>query len=69
MIYGARNQLIGKVTNIRRGDVMCQIKLDVSTPAEMSSVITMESLEQLGIREGDSVKLVVKAVNVLVVKE
>ena len=37
--------------------------------ATMSSVMTIESLEDLGIKAGDKVKIVVKAINVLLVKE
>ena len=48
---------------------MCQVTLDVSADAVMNSVCTVESLEDLGIKEGDSVKVVVKAINVLLVKE
>jgi len=68
MRYGARNQLIGKVTEIKKGAVMCQVKMDV-TAGEMSSVMTLESLDDLGIKTGDKVRVVVKAVNVLLVRE
>jgi len=68
MKYGARNQLSGRVRKIKRGDVMCQVRLDVE-PGLMNSVMTMESLEDLGVKEGDQVKIVVKAINVLLVKE
>jgi molybdopterin-binding protein len=69
MKYGARNQLIGKVMEIKRGPVMCQVRLEVAAGATMNSVMTIESLEDLGLKEGDAVKVVVKAVNVLLVKE
>ena len=69
MKYGARNQLTGKVLNIKKGDVMCQVRLEVAAGAIMNSVMTMESLSDLGITEGDSVRVVVKAINVLLVKE
>ncbi|MBN2227047.1 MAG: TOBE domain-containing protein [candidate division Zixibacteria bacterium] len=69
MKYGARNQIIGEITEIRRGDVMCQVRLNVTADAVMNSVMTMESLEDLGIKVGDKVKIVVKAINVLLVKE
>lgn len=68
MKYGARNQLTGTVTEIKKGGVMCQVKLDVTAGA-MNSVMTLESLDDLGIKEGDNVRVVVKAVNVLLVKE
>ncbi|MCP4584218.1 MAG: molybdenum-binding protein [candidate division Zixibacteria bacterium] len=69
MKFGARNQLAGKVVNIKKGDVMCQVRLDVADGATMNSVMTMESLTDLGIKEGDTVKVVVKAINVLLVKD
>lgn len=69
MKYGARNQLTGKVSEIKKGTVMCQVKLDVTTPAKMASVMTLESLDELALKPGDSVKVVVKAINVLLVRE
>lgn len=69
MKYGARNQLIGKVTEIKRGMVMSQIKFTIPEGANMSSVITVESLDDLGIKEGDTVRAVIKAISVLLVKE
>lgn len=69
MKYGAQNQITGKVTEIKKGTVMCQIKLDIPAGAKMSSVMTLDSLDDLALKPGDTVKVVVKAVNVLLVKE
>ena len=69
MKYGARNQLTGKVTQIKKGTMMCQVRFEIPAGSKMASVMTIDSLDQLGIEEGDSVKVVVKAVNVLLVKE
>ena len=69
MKYGARNQLVGEVKDIKRGTVMSQIRLTIPAGSSVSSVMTIDSLEELGIKEGDTVKVVVKAVNVLLVKE
>ncbi len=69
MKFGARNQITGEITEIKRGDVMCQVRLNVTADAVMNSVMTMESLEDLGIKVGDKVKIVVKAINVLLVKD
>ena len=69
MKYGARNQIKGTVKKIKRGDVMCQVTLEIPQGSVMNSVFTMESLEDLGIKEGDNVRVVVKAINVLLVKE
>ncbi|MBM4040490.1 MAG: molybdenum-binding protein [Planctomycetes bacterium] len=69
MKYGARNQIVGTVKSVKSGDVMSLVKFDVKTPCEMASVLTTESVQHLGLRVGDQVTLVVKAVNVLPVKE
>ncbi|MBD3383076.1 MAG: molybdenum-binding protein [candidate division Zixibacteria bacterium] len=69
MKYGARNQLIGEVKKIKRGGVMSQITIEIPEKSVMNSVITIESLDDLGITDGDKVKLIIKAVNVLLVKE
>ena len=68
MKVGARNQLKARVTAIKRGEVMAQIKLVIPAESAMSSVITVESLEEMGLEVGDEVELFVKAVNVLPVK-
>jgi molybdate transport system regulatory protein len=47
---------------------MSLVKFEVS-PAEMASVLTTESLEDLDPRVGDEVRLIIKAVHVLPVKE
>ena len=69
MKHGARNQLTGEVVEIKKGTLMCQVKVKVSVPATMCSVMTLESLEDLGIKEGDTVNILAKAVNVLLAKE
>jgi len=68
MKIGARNRIIGKVTEIKKGSVMCLVKLAVPARSRMASVMTLESLKDLGIRKGDRVEVVVKAVNVLLLK-
>ena len=69
MKYGARNQIIGKITGIKKGSLMCQVTLDVPAGAVVNSVMTLESLADLGVKEGDTVKVLIKAVNVLLAKE
>ncbi len=68
MKYGARNQLQGEVTEIKRGTVMCQVKIKVNTPATMCSVMTLESLDDLKLKQGDKVNVIAKAVNVLLTR-
>jgi molybdopterin-binding protein len=65
MKYGARNQLQGQVVEVKKGTVMCQVKVRIPADATMCSVMTIESLEDLGIKQGDQVTVLAKAVNVL----
>jgi len=53
MKYGARNQLVGKVTQIKKGSLMCQVKLEIPAKSNMSSVMTVDSLKEMGIKKGD----------------
>jgi molybdopterin-binding protein len=70
MKIGARNKLVGEVVEIKKGGVMCEVKvkLKLTGDAQMASVMTLDSLAELGIKEGDTVQVVAKAVNVLLVK-
>jgi molybdopterin-binding protein len=47
---------------------MCLVKVDVPGRSRMASVMTLESLKELGIKRGDTVEVIVKAVNVLLLK-
>ena len=69
MKTGARNNIVGKVTSIKEGDMMCQVKLEIPSDSTMSSVMTVDSLKEMGIKEGDEVQIVVKAVNVLLINK
>jgi molybdate transport system regulatory protein len=68
MKYGAQNQIKAKVSSVKKGDIMSLIKFTVTAPSEMASVITTESAESLGLKVGDEVQLIVKAIHVLPVK-
>ena len=69
MKYGARNKIRAKVQSVKKGDVMSLVKYEVSRPAEMASVLTTESVEDLNLQVGDEVLLIIKAVHVLPTKE
>ena len=69
MKIGARNRLEGEVIDIKRGTVMCQVRVRVAGGATMESVMTLDSLDDMAIKVGDKVRVAVKAVNVLLIKE
>lgn len=69
MKYGARNNVKAKVTSVQKGDIMSLVKFEVAVPARMASVLTTESVQELGLNVGDEVQLVIKAIHVLPVKD
>ena len=68
MKVGARNQIVGTVTEIKKGGVMCHVKLDVPA-SKMASVMTLESADEMNLKKGDKVQVVVKAISVLLIKD
>ena len=69
MKYGAKNAIKARVTSVKKGDVMSLAKFEVIEAGTMASVLTSESVEHLDLKVGDEVRLVVKAVHVLPIKE
>lgn len=68
MKLSARNQLKGKVVDIKEGAVEAQVTLDVSGQ-EIVSVITMDSLASLGLEVGGEAVALIKADNVMLAVE
>jgi len=67
--HNARNDLPATVTAIKRGGVMAQVDVVLKgTDYRMSSVMTIDSLEAMGLKQGDTVNVVAKAVNVLLTR-
>ena len=68
MEYSARNQLNGKITSVDLGAVMANIKIEVTEPNTITAVITKESAERLGLKEGDDVAAIIKSTVVIIGK-
>ena len=67
--HNASNDIPAEVIEIKTGGVMAHVKVKlVGTDYAMSSVMTLESLAELGIETGSRVHVLAKAVNVLLVK-
>ena len=69
MKYGARNNVVGKIKEIKQGSLMGQVKVSVDGPIDITSVMTLDTLADLGVKKGDSVRVLIKAVNVILVRE
>lgn len=61
--------LKGKVKEIKPGAVNSEVVLELPGRAEIVSVITKESVENLGLIKGKTVYAVIKASNVMIAVE
>jgi molybdate transport system regulatory protein len=64
----ARNRLRAKVVEVKAGAVTSQVKMRLVSSSTLTSVITNEAVEDLGLKEGDEVAAIVKSTDVLVAK-
>ena len=67
MALSARNQLPGIVESVEVGSIMAHVVVKVGENL-IESVITRTSAEELGLKKGDSVKVVVKSTEVMIQK-
>jgi molybdopterin-binding protein len=68
MALSARNQLPGTIDSIQLGDIMAHVVVKVGDNL-IESVITRTSAEELGLKKGDSVQVVVKSTEVMIQKD
>jgi molybdopterin-binding protein len=68
MPLSARNQLPGTIQDVQIGDIMAHVVVKVGDSL-VESVITRNSAEELGLKKGDSVKVVVKSTEVMIQKD
>jgi molybdate transport system regulatory protein len=68
MGLSARNQLPGVVEDVQLGDVMAHVVVRVGANM-VESVITRTSAEELGLKKGDTVRVVVKSTEVMIQKD
>jgi molybdopterin-binding protein len=66
MKISARNVLKGKVVQVTPGAVNAEVIIELAGGTQLTSIITKESAERLGLTRGKEVYAVVKASNVMV---
>lgn len=66
MKLSARNQLKGTIKRITPGAVNCEVVIELPGGVEIVSIITVASVESLGLREGQEAYAVIKASNVMI---
>jgi len=65
MKLSARNVLKGQVVEVKRGAVAAQVRVDVGGGNVLTSMITVDAVDDLGIKQGDTVSVVIKSTEVM----
>jgi molybdate transport system regulatory protein len=69
MRLSARNQLAGTVAAVEVGTVMTVVKVDLAGGQQITSSVTKEAVDELGIKVGSPVTVVVKSTEVMLAVE
>ena len=65
MKLSARNVLEGQVVEVKKGAVAAQVRVDIGGGNVLTSMITVDAVEDLGLRQGDRVSVVIKSTEVM----
>ena len=69
MKLSARNMLKGTVVDVRKDAVAAQVQVDIGGGNIVTSTITVDSANRLGLENGKAVTVVIKASDVIVAVE
>jgi molybdopterin-binding protein len=69
MKLSARNQLKGKVVSVKKGATTAHVAVELSGGQLVTSSITNEAVEDLGLKKGQTVLVVIKASDVMIATE
>jgi molybdopterin-binding protein len=65
MKLSARNVLEGRVVELKNGAVTAQVRVDIGGGKVLTSMVTVDAVDDLGIKQGDQVSVVIKSTEVM----
>ena len=68
MKLSARNVFPGKVVAVKRGQTTAHVKIEIAPGIVVTSAITVEAVDDLALKVGDSATAIIKASEVIVGK-
>jgi molybdopterin-binding protein len=69
MKLSARNQFKGKILDVKKGATTAHVRLEIAPGIVITSSITNEAVEELGLKAGASAVAVIKASSVMIAVE
>jgi molybdopterin-binding protein len=61
----ARNVFNGHVVEVKKGAVAAQVRVDIGGGNVITSMITVDAVDDLAIKQGDEVSVVIKSTEVM----
>ena len=68
MKLSTRNQIKGKVIEVKKGAVAAKVKVDIGGGNAITSTITVDAVNDLKLKKGDKVVALIKASSVMIGK-
>ena len=68
MKLSARNQIKGRLVEINKGQTTAHVRIDIGNGVIITSSITNEAVDELGLAVGDQALAVIKASDVMIAK-
>ena len=66
MRISARNQIKGKIIDVTKGATTAHVRVDLGGGQIVTSSITNESVDELGLKAGGAVTVVIKSSDVMI---
>ncbi len=68
MEISARNKIKGIITEVQIGSVMAKVGVKIADGTVINSMITIDSVKEMNLKEGDEVFAIIKSTEVMIGK-
>jgi molybdopterin-binding protein len=66
MKLSARNQIKGKIVEVKKGATTAHVRVEIAPGQVITSSITNDAVDELGLKVGDGAIVVIKASDVMI---
>lgn len=66
MKISARNQLKGKIVDVKKGATTSHVRLEIAPGQVVTASITNEAVDELGLKAGQNAVAIIKATSVMI---
>lgn len=66
MKVSARNQLSGKIVDIKEGAVNAKVTIDIGNGNKLTSTISLDAVQELALKVGSDATAIIKATSIMI---